>query len=44
MLTNNNLHIVRIGYKNENRRETSSKKEDKCLNKITYSQFICNVR
>ncbi len=23
MLTNNNLHIVRIGYKNENKRETS---------------------
>ncbi len=29
MLTNNNLHIVRIGYKNYNRRETGSKKEDK---------------
>ncbi len=29
MLTNNNLHIVKIGYKKQNRRETSSKKEDK---------------
>ncbi len=29
MLTNNNLHIERIGYKNKNRSETSSKKEDK---------------
>ncbi len=29
MLTNNNIHILRIGYKNYNRRETSRKKEDK---------------
>ncbi len=29
MLTNNNLHIVKIGYKNYNRDKTSSKKEDK---------------
>ncbi len=29
MLINNNLHIVRIGYKNENISETSSKNEDK---------------